>query len=113
MLFENVVLPLVSADLTRILYVVFALNPAMLTLCEVTLFVSSVVLAPYVVVLPYATCESEASSVVHVMLRESVLIFVPVTELITGAVVSTTTAGTTEIGVLLVEVVVTELDTAG
>src|SRR6059036_2571764 len=80
-------LPAASLDFTRKWYVVLAVRPPSPWECDVTRAALRAVAKPYAVVVPYSTWPSAASLVVQVTVADAVLAEVPVTPLITGAVV--------------------------
>ncbi len=71
-------------DNTSKSYAVEALSPVSVTECDVTRVLTSGDCEPYAVVVPYATCELDAWSVVHVIVAVVEVIPVAVTALMTG-----------------------------
>jgi hypothetical protein len=69
---------------------VFEARPESATLCDVTSAGSTVVTCPYAVVVPYSTCDVDASFVVHVTTAERSVRLPAVTAEMLGAVVSST-----------------------
>lgn len=74
--------------MTLKLYVVLEERPVRVCECDVTRVESCVVWEPYDVVIPYCTCEVDASFVVHVISACVVVMEEEATLDITGAVVS-------------------------
>ena len=66
------------------MYVVEGVSPVSVTECDVTSVLTSVDCAPYDVVVPYATCELEAWSVIQVIVAVVEVIPVAVTAPMTG-----------------------------
>jgi hypothetical protein len=79
------VVPYPFVDRTSKSYAVEGVSPISITECDVTSVPASVDCDPYAVVVPYATCELETWSVVHVIVAVVELTPVAVTAVMIGA----------------------------